>query len=172
MSSSDEDWENELTPKQRAFEKLSALASLAKHVGLIAPCKSLALSEAVLEERLAYYGSDIVDACISVMLDDDADPVRRAACGILLECFVPGWRDIADPRLVGMLVERDDREVHLWRRSVLKRDGFKCQECGATNNLHAHHIVRWVDAPMLRVFVENGVTLCEQCHVGIHAARA
>jgi len=165
-----------MTPKQQSdtnhaqtAEQLSALASLSRHVGLIAPSTALAVSEDELRRRLCVYGSETLDACLSVIADLDAHPLRRAACAILLECFTPGWRDAAPCELVGMIVSRDDPEVRRWRDAVLMRNEHRCSDCGEESNLHAHHIVRWADAPALRVVVENGRTLCRKCHEAVHA---
>lgn len=58
--------------------------------------------------------------------------------------------------------------ARLWRNDVLARDGYECVRCGSTKGLHAHHIVRWIDAPDLRVVLENGETLSETCHRRSH----
>lgn len=36
--------------------------------------------------------------------------------------------------------------------------------CGKKTRLNAHHIHRWADAPWLRFSVDNGITLCSNCH--------
>lgn len=156
----------------RAIEQLSALSSLARHVGLIASHSALAVSEAELERRLRVYGSETLEACLAVILDPAACPIRRSACALLLECFIPGWRDSASDELLGMVVDRDDPEVRRWRAAVLERDGHRCLECGSAENLHAHHIARWADAPALRVVLENGQTLCCECHKAVHREAA
>lgn len=52
-----------------------------------------------------------------------------------------------------------------WRMAVFMRDNFTCQFCGARGvYLNAHHIRSWVKYKKLRYVVENGVTLCEECH--------
>lgn len=50
-----------------------------------------------------------------------------------------------------------------WASMVKLRDG-KCTECGSVYDLHAHHIKPYKDYPELRHDVNNGVTLCGQCH--------
>lgn len=56
-------------------------------------------------------------------------------------------------------------ELYVWRKEVLKRDNYTCQDCGNTKReLHAHHKERWVDAISLRFEVKNGRTLCDKCH--------
>ena len=53
-----------------------------------------------------------------------------------------------------------------FRKSVLKRDKFKCQMPGCKNkkNLQVHHISKWTGASALRYEVSNGITLCKYCH--------
>ena len=50
--------------------------------------------------------------------------------------------------------------------AVLHRDGHRCIECGATEDLHVHHI-----EPMTKSAnndPSNLVTLCESCHAAAH----
>jgi hypothetical protein len=55
-------------------------------------------------------------------------------------------------------------EYLIWRRAVLKRDGYTCQACGSKENLEAHHLKGWILYPDLRFVVNNGWTLCIDCH--------
>jgi hypothetical protein len=58
-----------------------------------------------------------------------------------------------------------------WARAVISRDHATCQRCGATGvELHAHHIKPFVDHPGLRWDIDNGLTLCYQCHWLEHTA--
>jgi len=57
-----------------------------------------------------------------------------------------------------------------WRSAVLRADNRNCRRCGATENLHAHHIKPWAKYPDLRYVLDNGVTLCETCHSVEHQA--
>ena len=47
---------------------------------------------------------------------------------------------------------------------VFKRDQFKCQMCGASQDLQADHIKRWSKYPELRFDIDNCRTLCKSCH--------
>lgn len=62
---------------------------------------------------------------------------------------------------------RGSKEYLTWRREVLKRDKV-CQQCGAAENLHAHHIkpYRWFEK--LQLDVNNGLALCKICHLNAH----
>lgn len=57
-----------------------------------------------------------------------------------------------------------------WRQRVFSRDCFTCQHCGDNRggNLHAHHIKTWADCPDLRFELNNGLTLCIDCHERVH----
>ena len=51
------------------------------------------------------------------------------------------------------------------RLVILKRDGFKCLECGDVNSvLHAHHLKYLKDKFIWQVPKWYIVTLCEKCH--------
>ena len=54
-----------------------------------------------------------------------------------------------------------------WRRRVVKKDGYKCVKCGSKSNLHADHIIPVVENPKLIFKVDNGRTLCGDCHTQI-----
>lgn len=54
-----------------------------------------------------------------------------------------------------------------WRRAVFVRDGYQCRICSYGQNLHAHHILRWTEYEELRFEVNNGVTLCDFCHLHV-----
>ena len=64
---------------------------------------------------------------------------------------------------------RRTREYRLWRVAVIRRDGV-CQVdgCNTRQNRHAHHIESGSYNLELRYVVENGITLCKDCHMNYH----
>jgi len=68
----------------------------------------------------------------------------------------------------GSGAQRNMPEYIEWRAAVFERDGYKCQECGQGGTLNAHHIKSWASHPESRFDIENGVTLCFDCHAKEH----
>jgi 5-methylcytosine-specific restriction endonuclease McrA len=55
-----------------------------------------------------------------------------------------------------------------WRQAVFKRDNFTCQDCGVKGYLQAHHLVP-ISRDLDKAFsIENGRTVCVECHEKIH----
>lgn len=65
---------------------------------------------------------------------------------------------------------RDDERFDGNREKVLKRDGYKCTQCGTTENLHIHHKDRTGSSPKPNNAPDNLVTLCVNCHAAEHSA--
>ena len=56
-------------------------------------------------------------------------------------------------------------EYKKWRSDVFTRDNWTCQTCGIRGiSLEAHHIKGWARFPKFRYDINNGVTLCRECH--------
>lgn len=66
-------------------------------------------------------------------------------------------------------------EYRLWRSAVFERDSYQCVWCGARNGngkkivLNADHIQSFADFPELRLAIDNGRTLCRECHYKRHS---
>ena len=72
------------------------------------------------------------------------------------------WRGGVTP--LNMKV-RESLEYRLWRSAVLERDNYTCKCCGVRGGrLNADHIKPFSLYPELRFDVDNGRTLCEDCH--------
>jgi hypothetical protein len=58
---------------------------------------------------------------------------------------------------------RDDYKQ--WRKSIFQQDNYTCQICLIRGgNLEADHIKEWCNYPELRYNLDNGRTLCKDCH--------
>jgi hypothetical protein len=64
--------------------------------------------------------------------------------------------------------DRNSDNYKQWRKGVFVRDGFKCQHCGTSKDIQAHHIKSWTSCEELRYDIENGITLCRSCHLKAH----
>jgi hypothetical protein len=60
------------------------------------------------------------------------------------------------------------RKLHDWQKSVKKRDDYTCQDCGSTDDINAHHIKKKSKYPEKMFDVDNGVTVCIDCHAERH----
>ena len=58
------------------------------------------------------------------------------------------------------------------RKSILRRDGYMCQECKRYGKLHegnhVHHIFPVEHYPELAWEPKNMITLCQNCHNAMH----
>ena len=60
-------------------------------------------------------------------------------------------------------------EFKLWHEAVFARDNWTCQKCGLKGErLCAHHINSFADCVELRTSIENGITVCKDCHQKFH----
>lgn len=151
--------------------KLSALQRLGSITGMFGRFHLITgINAQELESRRSTpLATPYIKGAISVLLDSDAHHIQHAAAGVLLQYYWPKWQEEGPPELVGHHITRDAPAVLSWRKRVLKRDNWRCMHCGASSNLHVHHIVQWVDAPSLRTVDANGITLCQPCHIEEHA---
>ena len=57
-------------------------------------------------------------------------------------------------------------EYKIWRRAVFERDDWTCVWCGRRGVvIHADHIKPFAYFPELRFAIDNGRTLCRECHL-------
>lgn len=60
---------------------------------------------------------------------------------------------------------RRSKEYLNWRNSVVTRDNYTCQCCGAYGGrLNAHHIINFELNKESNYDINNGITLCVRCH--------
>jgi hypothetical protein len=77
------------------------------------------------------------------------------------------WKGGITPEIMRI---RHSAEYKLWRKAVFERDNYTCIWCGArsekgkTVTLNADHIKPFALYPELRFAIDNGRTLCKDCH--------
>lgn len=128
------------------------------------------------EIRLEVYDA-IIEYAESRILPKDISPIARIAF-----LFIKNDIDKNTPQNYGSfhwnwkggitgenIKQRNSAQYKKWRKSVFERDGYTCRKCGVkSKNLQAHHIVRFCDNPKLRFDINNGLTLCKECHKKVH----
>jgi hypothetical protein len=61
--------------------------------------------------------------------------------------------------------ERNSNKAKEWRNEIRNRDNWTCQDCGERREqIEAHHIEKWEENEELRFCIDNGVSLCLECH--------
>ena len=68
------------------------------------------------------------------------------------------------PKLVRLRL--DPVSYEKLRQQVLRRDGWRCQSCGAMSNLEVHH--KEFRSRLGDDSEENLITLCTACHAQMH----
>lgn len=87
-------------------------------------------------------------------------------CGVEQRSGENHYKWVGGPDVTG---SRSSREYNNWRKEIYKRDGYTCQKCGKVGHgLHAHHIKNYKDNKDLRHDMNNGITLCKDCHGNFH----
>lgn len=78
----------------------------------------------------------------------------------------PSWKGGTTPEIKKI---RNSEVYTQWRKSVFKRDNYTCQKClQRGGKLQAHHIRSFASNPKLRTDLDNGICLCEHCHLSFH----
>lgn len=94
-------------------------------------------------------------------------PVRRAAAGISCWLRREGIMTPIGPNPPRLRL--DPASYETLRQQVLRRDGWRCQLCGAMSNLEVHHQrFRSQAGPDSE---ENLITLCVSCYAEMHSQR-
>ena len=79
--------------------------------------------------------------------------------------FAKSKYEVVDIRKPKYTDKRNCLEYQNWRTSVFKRDEYTCQHCKKVGGeLNAHHIKSYKDFKKLRYDIDNGITLCINCH--------
>lgn len=82
------------------------------------------------------------------------------------------WKEIKSPSSKDRKLLMKRTEYRFWRLAVFNRDKWTCIQCGMEDVnkigkgliIHADHIKSWGEYPELRYTIDNGRTLCIDCH--------
>jgi len=77
----------------------------------------------------------------------------------------PNWKGGGSPERQRLYSSGEWRRL---RRQLRVRAGGACEECGATEHLHMHHVKSWASHPELRLELDNLLLLCAVCHRAKH----
>jgi len=100
----------------------------------------------------------------------DYAPAKQYAASIMLKMLLKSkyaeTMDEVRESLGFRINDRNSSKVLMWKKKV-KKVG-KCDICGSTENLEAHHIIPWEYSITGRTDINNGQCLCKKCHSMIH----
>lgn len=64
----------------------------------------------------------------------------------------------------------DDQRAVKWAKAIKDRDNWICQVCKRYGvPLNSHHLNSWDTFEEQRYDLNNGITLCQECHDRFHA---
>jgi hypothetical protein len=99
--------------------------------------------------------------------EETKQKIRNNLRGRFVGVLNPNWKGTTT--LLKRL--RKTSDYKLWRKAVFERDNWTCIFCGARScvgksvYLQADHIKPFALFPELRFAIDNGRTLCKECHM-------
>lgn len=96
---------------------------------------------------------------------------KRKTCS--RECLILSKRGKNSPTWKGGIKKEKDRrksfEMVMWRKAVFSRDDYTCRLCEKRGGrLQPHHILPYSKFKDQRGILDNGITLCLDCHGHVH----
>jgi 5-methylcytosine-specific restriction endonuclease McrA len=72
------------------------------------------------------------------------------------------------PKIKNLKPKQYRKYQNIWSSLVKLIGDYKCNRCGSTEQLVAHHIEEWKHNEKLRYSTDNGEVLCQSCHMKHH----
>jgi len=87
---------------------------------------------------------------------------QRNRSAMLQGIPIEQWQGFTTPENKRLVASPEYRK---WQKSVFNRDNHTCRLCEKTNcPIAAHHIYMKAKYPDMVLDIDNGITLCDQCH--------
>lgn len=125
-------------------------------------CKNKTHSENLKGDKNPFFGKKHSKETKKKMSENHADFTKEKH---------PRWKSdmTQEEREIRDTFKRVNNEYKKWRIEVYKRDNYTCKCCGQTKGgLNAHHLNGYDNFKSQRYDVNNGVTLCKDCHKEFH----
>src|SRR3990167_741365 len=116
-----------------------------------------------LKEKGKIVSSKTKEKLRKTFFKEGSVPWNKGTKGFMSGAKNPMWRG----GITGWQKQiRNSIEYRLWREAVFKRDNYQCIWGGKDHGtkLHADHIKPFAYFPELRFAIDNGRTLCIDCH--------
>lgn len=85
-------------------------------------------------------------------------------------CNNHAWKNYTEEEAEIAKTERKGYLARRWRIAIRKKFNSTCDIClEDEGKLHAHHLSNWKDNYDARFDEDNGVLLCQQCHMSFHS---
>ena len=121
-------------------------------------------------KRKNFSKGDFCNSCSKKMYNSGKD---NPLYGIKLERICGEKNHNWNPNLTTeeRLINRALPENITWRNLVLNRDNYNCTVCKERGSgIEAHHLNSYTNFKEERFNINNGVTLCKECHKSYHKA--
>lgn len=108
--------------------------------------------------------------CIEIYLGDYT-PSQQYAASIMMKMILKKKQfnmlmSVLKEKTGFAINNRQSSKAVCWAKKIKKAG--KCEACGSTEKLHAHHVVPWEYSIKGRTDPNNGQCLCEECHKMMH----
>ena len=95
------------------------------------------------------------------------DEAYRNEYNKIYHAFPPVIKSLR-PKIKNLKPKQYRKHQDIWSRLVKLIGDYKCNRCGSTEQLVAHHIEEWKHNEKLRYSTDNGEVLCQSCHSKHH----
>lgn len=143
--------------------------------GVDNPYKSEFIKEKIAKTNLKKYGVISFTKTEEYLIKSKNTSMLRYGCSNYSKTLEFKERNGGENSVLwkgGINDERWDRlqpVYKTWRNSVFSRDNFICKKCNLHKTLNAHHICNWKDNIEFRYVLDNGISLCVDCHNKFHS---